>query len=178
MAVTSTADIGGHTDQSAKRDPVLIGLLAAAFVLMAAYALGILPTWLYRVPEEWLPPTAEMLDVVFAFVQNDLGLIHLTRFIAEGPLEFLLDATANLLYGKRRWPYLGPIPWTAIAAATAVLGYYLGGWKMAALAGGTFIWTALIGQWYIAMQTMSVLVVAAPFAFLIGLPQHRGRQPH
>ena len=169
MAVTSTADIGGHTDQSAKRDPVLIGLLAAAFVLMAAYALGILPTWLYRVPEEWIPPTAEMLDVVFAFVQNDLGLIHLTRFIAEGPLEFLLDATANLLYGKRRWPYLGPIPWTAIAAATAVLGYYLGGWKMAALAGGTFVWTALIGQWDIAMQTMSVLIVAAPFAFLIGL---------
>ena len=40
---------------------------------------------------------------------------------------------------------------------------------MAALAGGTFVWTALIGQWDDAMETMSVLVVAAPIAFLIGL---------
>ena len=68
-------------------------------------------------------------------------------------LEWLLDATANLLHGKRRWPYLGPIPWTAIAASAAVLGYWLGGWRLAALAGGAFLWTALVGQWELAMQT-------------------------
>lgn len=31
------------------------------------------------------------------------------------------------------------------------------------------VWTALIGQWKIAMQTMSVLTIAAPLAFAIGL---------
>jgi len=81
----------------------------------------------------------------------------------------LLDATANLLYGKRRWPFLGPIPWTAVAAAVTVLGYYLGGWRLALLAGGTFIWTAMIGQWDDAMETMSVLIIAAPIAFLVGI---------
>ena len=81
----------------------------------------------------------------------------------------MLDTTANLLYGKRRWPNLGPIPWTAVAAAATVLGYYLGGWRLAALAGGTFIWTAMIGQWDDAMETMSVLIVAAPVAFIIGI---------
>ena len=151
------------------RDRVLCALLLPAFALMVAHALGVQPAWLHRLPDSVIPPTAAVLDVVFAFVQNDLGLIRLTRFIAEGPLEFVLDVTANLLYGKRRWPYLGPIPWTAIAAAGVVLGYYLGGWRMAALAGGTFVWTALVGQWDIAMQTMSVLVVAAPLAFLLGL---------
>jgi glycine betaine/proline transport system permease protein len=40
---------------------------------------------------------------------------------------------------------------------------------MALLAGGTFIWTALIGQWKLAMQTLSVLTVAAPMAAFIGL---------
>ena len=127
-----------------------------------------LPEFLIRVPEEWVPPYADWLDVFFAFVQNDLGIIHLTRAIAAG-LEVLLDVTANLLYGKRRWPNVGPIPWTAIAAVMAIVGYYLGGWKMAALAGGTLAWTALIGQWKLAMQTMSVLVVAAPVAALLGL---------
>ena len=169
MAVTDASDADVPGLDTTRHDPVLLGLLGVAFVIIIAHAIGILPPWLHRLPEALVPPTAEALDVVFAFVQNDLGLIHVTRFIAEGPLEFLLDATANLLYGKRRWPMLGPIPWTAIAAAAAVLGYFLGGWRMALLAGGTFVWTALIGQWDIAMQTMSVLVVAAPIAFLIGL---------
>lgn len=169
MAVTAAGDIGFATSGRMPRDPILWALLAVALVLMAAHALGLLPSWLQRLPDAMIPPTAEALDVVFAFVQNDLGLIHLTRFVAEGILEPMLDATANLLYGKRRWPFLGPIPWTAVAAAAAVLGYYLGGWRMAALAGGTFVWTALIGQWDDAMETMSVLVVAAPIAFFLGL---------
>jgi glycine betaine/proline transport system permease protein len=84
-------------------------------------------------------------------------------------LENVLDTSGNIFYGKRRWPNLGPIPWTAIAGVAVVVGYYLGGWRLAVLGGGTFIWTALIGQWKIAMETMSVLVVAAPLAFVIGL---------
>ena len=137
-----------------------------------------LPAWLVRLPEAVIPPTAEVLDVVFAFVQNDLGLIHVTRSIAAG-LEYC-SMHGNILYGKNRFPYLnrisflfieslGPIPWSAVAAGMAVLGFWLGGWRMAILAGGTFVWTAMIGQWDIAMQTMSVLIVAAPIAFFIGL---------
>lgn len=148
---------------------VLTTLLAAAAALILAKAFGVLPEWLNRIPEWAIPPTAQVLDVIFDFVQNDLGLIYVTRFIAEGPLEFLLDTSANLLEGKRRWPFLGPIPWSAIAAVAAVVGYAVGGWRLAALGAGTFIWTALIGQWKIAMQTMSVIVVAAPLAFLLGL---------
>lgn len=162
------AEVGSDKAAEAPANRTLWILLGIAVALMLGRALGLLPDWLIRLPDWMIPPTAEWLDAIFAFVQNDLGLLQVTRAIAGG-LEYLLDATANLLYGKRRWPYLGPIPWSAIAAVAAVLGYFLGGWRMAALAGGTFVWTALIGQWEIAMQTMSVLVVAAPFAFLIGL---------
>ena len=168
MAVTAT-ELPQTDGEKGEWNTVLWTLLGCAALLVLMKAVGVLPAWLNRLPETVIPPTAEILDVVFAFIQNDLGLIYVTRFIAEGPLEFLLDATANLLYGKKRWPAIGPIPWTAIAAAGAVLGYWLGGWKMALLAGGTFTWTALIGQWDDAMETMSVLVVAAPLAFIIGL---------
>ena len=168
------------TDASIARTSALnvpIALLVISALLMVAHAVGALPAWLVRLPEAVIPPTAEILDAVFAFVQNDLGLIYVTRTIAEG-LEYLLDATANILYGKNRFPYLnrmsflfiesiGPIPWSAVAAGMAILGFWLGGWRMALLAGGTFVWTAMIGQWEIAMQTMSVLVVAAPIAFMI-----------
>ena len=143
--------------------------LVAAVVLCFARALGVLPDALIRIPDALIPPFAVWMDAVFNFLRYTLKLEVLTRWFAEGPLEFMLDTTGNLLYGKRRWPFLGPIPWTAIAAAMAVVGYYLGGWRMALLVGGTLVWTALIGQWKLAMQTMSVLVVAAPFAFALGL---------
>ncbi|WP_170414612.1 ABC transporter permease [Ruegeria arenilitoris] len=168
MATLST-DLTETSDKPWGRTRVLTALLVVAFALILAKAAGILPEWLNRIPEAAIPPTAQVLDAIFNFIQNDLGLIHVTRFIAEGPLEFLLDTSANLLEGKRRWPYLGPIPWSAIAAVAAVVGYAVGGWKLAALGAGTFIWTAAIGQWKIAMQTMSVIVVAAPLAFLLGL---------
>ena len=168
MATLST-DLPDTPDTAWSRARVLTKLLVAAFALILAKAVGILPEWLNRIPDAAIPPTAQVLDAIFSFVQNDLGLIYVTRFIAEGPLEFLLDTSANLLEGKRRWPYLGPIPWSAIAAVAAVVGYAVGGWRLAALGAGTFIWTAAIGQWKIAMQTMSVIVVAAPLAFLLGL---------
>ena len=165
MANVAT-DVETTPDGLSKARILQIMLVVAVLLTVAR---PILPNFLVRLPEEWVPPLAAWMDVIFNFIIQDLKLTVLTRWIAEGPLEFLLDTTANLLYGKRRWPNAGPIPWTAVAAAAAVVGYYLGGWRMALLAGGTFVWTALIGQWKIAMQTMSVLVVAAPLAFLTGL---------
>ena len=143
-------------------------LVGVAILVTALQYLGFLPAALHRLPEALVPDFARYLDAFFNFVKDDLGLFALTRWLT-GLLQTVLDTTANLLFGKRRWPNLGPIPWTAIAASMAVLGYYLGGWKMAALVAVTFCWTSLVGQWKIAMQTMSVLVVAAPTAFIIGL---------
>ena len=141
-------------------------LLAVAIILMVTRP--ILPDSLIRLPDWAILSWDVWLSNFFNFVKDDLGLIYFTRTLTAG-LENLLDITGNLLFGKRRWPHLGPIPWTSIAAVAAVIGYWLGGWRMALLAGGTFVWTALIGQWKIAMQTMSVLAVAAPMAFFIGL---------
>ncbi|WP_371225721.1 ABC transporter permease [Roseovarius sp. 2305UL8-3] len=159
--------------KGSERDVVLQVLLVAALVLTAAKP--ILPDFLVRLPESWIPPFAIWLDAFFEFIKGDMetgrwGLIYLTRWFTEGPLSFGLGLTANVLEGKHRWPYLAdPLPWSSIAASAAVVGYYLGGWRMALLGGGTFVWTALMGQWSITMQTLSVLAVAAPLGFAIGL---------
>ena len=145
-----------------------LGLVVVAVLLTLAQYAGLLPAWLHRVPETLIPNFAGWLDAIFNFVKDDMGLLVVTRTLTEG-LEWLLDISGNIFFGKRRWPNIGPIPWTAMTAVAAVVGYYLGGWKLALLGGGTFVWTALIGQWKIAMQTMSVLAIAAPLAFVIGL---------
>ncbi len=149
-------------------DRVVIGLIGFAVVLTLIQYAGLLPAWLHRLPEQLVPPLAPILDAVFNFIKEDLHLIDLTRFLTGG-LQWMIDVTSNILFGKRRWPNFEAIPWTSIAAVAGVVGYYLGGWRLALLGAGTFIWTALIGQWEIAMETMSVLVVAAPLAFIIGL---------
>ncbi len=151
--------------QLTRHSQIGFGLLALAVLLTLAKPL--LPEGLIRLPE-WHPIWAFYMDAWFSWLQNDLGLIHVTRTIA-GWIGFLIDSAANLLYGKSRWPRLDAIPWSVIASLAAVLGYYLGGWKLALLAGGTFTWTAMMGQWKIAMETMSVIVIAAPIGFAIGL---------
>ncbi|MFW8595883.1 ABC transporter permease [Cribrihabitans neustonicus] len=141
-------------------------IFAAACLLAAGNAL--LPAGLVRPPEWLILPFADWINAVFAFVRDDLGLLYLTRAFADG-VEWLLDVTANLLYGKNRWPRIGPIPWTVIASIGFVIGYALQGWRLSLLTGGTFVWIAVMGQWKWAMETLSVIVVAAPFSILFGL---------
>ena len=173
MAELSASSSAGSAVGGLSQARIAQLLLAVAVILTAARP--VLPEFMIRLPEDWIPPLAQWLDAFFEFIKGDIetgrwGLVHLTRWFAEGPLDFMLGVTANMLEGKHRWPYLDdPIPWSAIAATAAVVGYYLGGWRMALLAGGTLVWTALMGQWKLTMQTLSVLAVAAPLGFVIGL---------
>ncbi|MEL7257028.1 MAG: glycine/betaine ABC transporter permease, partial [Pseudomonadota bacterium] len=117
-----------------------------------------LPDGLVRIPEVLLLPWRDWIDAAFQLIAFDLGFIHVTRFLS-GILEFVLDAVANILYGRARWPRFEALPWTVIASGAAILGYALGGWRLALLAGGTFVWAALIGQWKWTMETMSVITL-------------------
>ncbi len=148
--------------------PIGMPLVLFALAVSVAVLKPLLPGALIRVPLDAVMPYDHWLQRLFDFITHDLGFGVLTRYISSG-LEVLLDATGNLLFGKNRWPNIGPLPWTSIAAAMAVLGYALGGRKLAVLTGFTFVWVALVGQWDLAMQTMSVIAVAAPLAILAGL---------
>lgn len=142
--------------------------------LLLALAVGLalfkmfLPEGLIRPPEWLVLPFADWINTVFSFMQNEMGLMTLTRAFSD-VVAWLLDVTANLLYGKSRWPNIGPIPWGVIAVTAFMAGYVLKGWHLGALCGGTFVWIALMGQWQWAMETLSVIVVAAPFSAALGL---------
>ena len=142
---------------------VMLGLAVALTALRP-----VLPAFMIRPPEWWLLPWRDWIDYVFNLVTFEWGFINVTRFFS-GILEFVLDAVANILYGRARWPRFEAIPWTVVASVTAVAGYFLGGWRLALFGGGTFVWAALIGQWKLTMETMSVIVVAAPIGFCIGM---------
>ncbi|MEY3308007.1 MAG: hypothetical protein RLZZ413_2045 [Pseudomonadota bacterium] len=146
------------------------GIAQAILALAVGLALAkvLLPQGLIRPPDWLILPFADWINATFSFLQNDLGLMAVTRAFSD-VVEWLLDVTANLLYGKSRWPNVGPIPWTVVAVTACMAGYALKGWRLGALAGGTFVWIALMGQWKWAMETLSVIVVAAPFSVMLGL---------
>ncbi|UWQ90613.1 ABC transporter permease subunit [Rhodobacteraceae bacterium M382] len=145
---------------------VAAAMLVAAVVLLLGK--NLLPAGLVRPPDWLVWPFADWINALFNFLRDDLGLMQVTRAFAAG-VEWLLDVTANLLYGKNRWPRVGPIPWTVIASIGFVIGYALQGWRLSLLTGGTFVWIAVMGQWKWSMETLSVIVVAAPFSILFGL---------
>jgi glycine betaine/proline transport system permease protein len=147
-----------------KRVAQAILLVALVLVIFR----GFLPAGLVRLPEGMVLPFADWINAAFAFARDDLGLMTLTRAFSDA-VEVSLDVTANLLYGKSRWPHIGPIPWVVIAATAGVAGYALAGWRLAALSAGTFVWIAVMGQWKWAMETLSVIVVAAPLSIALGL---------
>jgi len=141
-------------------------------VMVAAAVLAIfkfgLPEGLIRPPDWLVWPFADWINAVFVVIRDDLGLIHVTRAFADG-VQWLLDVSANILYGKNRWPKLDALPWTVVAVGAFFIGYALKGWKLGLLAGGTFVWVAVMGQWKWTMETLSVIVVATPIAVLTGL---------
>lgn len=146
---------------------VLFGLAVLLTILRP-----VLPAGLVRIPEALLAPWRDWIDVAFNFIRGDMesgrfGLIYITRALT-GVLEFVLNAVANVLYGKRRWPNIEQIPWSVLGIGITVMAYYLGGWRLALLSAITFLWTALVGQWKLAMETMNVILVAAPMGFIIG----------
>lgn len=141
-------------------------LMALALILAAGKFL--LPAGMIRPPDWMILPFADWINVAFDFVRYELGLLTVTRTIADG-IEWCLDVTGNLLYGRNRWPRIGPVPWAVVAVSLTMLGYGLGGWKLAALAGGTMVWIAVMGQWRWSMETLSVILVAAPLSVLIGM---------
>lgn len=145
--------------------------VAAVLVVLACLLIlgrNYLPPGLIRPPEWVVLPFADWINTIFAFLRDDLGLMQVTRGFAA-VVDSLLDATSNILYGKNRWPHLGPLPWSVVAITAACLGWWLGGWRLATLAGGTFVWISVMGQWKWAMETLAVILVAAPFAVLTGL---------
>lgn len=172
--VTNSTDAGlsgvakgwrANLDDPGTAKRIFWGLLCTSFVLLLLRPW--LPDGLVRIPETWLLPWRDWIDFAFQLIAFDLGFINVTRFLSGG-LEFVLDAVANILYGRARWPRFEAVPWTVVAAIGGILGYALGGWRLAILACGTFIWAALIGQWKWTMETLSVIVVAAPLSFAIG----------
>ena len=96
-------------------------------------------------------------------------LIQLIREIFLGGLETIVAFTSWDWIDANPWAELPGLPWTIVAAGSAILAYKLSGKGLALFAGLVMVYISIFGQWKPSMQTLSFILVAAPLSFIFGL---------
>jgi glycine betaine/proline transport system permease protein len=95
--------------------------------------------------------------------------INLIRELLLGGVKTFVAFTSWDFVSEHEWARIPALPWTCVAAGTFLLGHYLGGFKLAFLAGISTVYIAVFGQWTPAMQTLSFVLVTVPLSVFFGL---------
>ena len=98
-----------------------------------------------------------------------LFCIQVIREVLVGGVKTIVTFTSWDFVRDNEWAYWPGLPWTFVCSATMLLGFILQGVRLASLAGLATLYIAIFGQWEPAMQTVSLVLIAAPVSFLIGL---------
>lgn len=157
----------------------------AATVLLALFWVwgrGIAP-WAFEYPREWIPPIRDWISSAMKWLMNDasFGIFtfrELTRAIAaviDMPYQLAVGLLSDgaTLAGVT----VSPIGWVGVTAVTGLLGYAIGGWRLAVLVAACFGFIAVFGQWTSAMVTFASILIAVPLGIVgglfVGLAGHR-----
>jgi glycine betaine/proline transport system permease protein len=146
--------------------------------------------WAFAVPKGWQIPLQRWIGDAMAWLIQDAGFgifsfTDLTRFMAAAidfPYRFVLGLLSTGLLqgqGSDAVQLLPPLSWLLVIGLVMLLGRYAGGWRLAALVGGCFLFILLFGQWDNAMVTLASIIIAVPLGvvggLLLGLAGHRWR---
>ena len=139
----------------------------AALVLLAPW----LPAWAVVPPDAWTIPFIDWINVVVNWLRTE-PLVAGATFrdgtrAAAGLVELPLTFLERLL--SAGFGDIPALPWIATAGLAGTLGWRLGGWRLALLGFACFAYLAVFGKWKPSMQTLSVVLTAAPIAAATGL---------
>ena len=153
--------------KAGQSEPARAGSLAArhpyvtaaiAFVA-ATFLLGLALPALRSYPDAWTLSTGSLWNDI-------VGWIIVNFF---DTLDALRNAVIlNLLVPLKR--FLGELPWPGVVAILALLGYRLGGLRLALTAGILSLLIAVTGQWEKAMITVYLCGISVVVAGLVGIP--------
>lgn len=66
--------------------------------------------------------------------------------------------------------FLSELPWIAVVAATGLLGFQLGGWRLAVLVTPLILFPVIVGLWEKTIFTVYLVSISAFLSALIGIP--------
>lgn len=143
-------------DGWARRHPYAV--LAAAWLALTTL-LSIFFTGFADVPEAMTYSTKTFFDDIIAWI--NMNFFDLIEAVKVWLLVHILNPFKNFLLA---------LPWVSVVAATGLLGYQLGGWRLAALVTPLILFPALVGLWDKTMITVYLCTISALASILIGIP--------
>ena len=108
-------------------------------------------------PASWELPIQEPIDNFFDWVGDTFSWFF-------NPISDVIDAVLSGIDSLLLW-----LPWPVVVAATALVGYRLGGKWLGLFCGGATLFIGLNGFWDSAMLTLSVVGVSVLIAVAIGI---------
>ena len=161
------------------RLPVAWLIAVAAFVAFWLYAKPVARA-AFDYPKAYTVPLAKWISTGMKWLIDEAGFglfsfTDVTRFVSA-VLDIPYRLASSLLStgflegsGSSAVQILPPLPWVAVIGLVVLLGHWLGGGRLALLAGGCFLFLAVFGQWTSAMITLASILVAAPLGVIFGL---------
>ena len=148
-------------------------LLQFALVIAGGVVLSFVWEGFVRWPDNLVIPMKEWITQFFAWLGKDASIgdvtvKQMTRFISD-MLKVPLKWIEWVLYRGIKPLDLPPIPWVAVVIGVAILGHWVGGWRLAIMVFFCTLYLAVFGLWKDSMKTLSIVLFAVPFAALIGL---------
>jgi len=136
----------------------------ALLIVLAAILGGWLLGWLWPAaqdyPATWQVTLAPATDAAVSWMNKN--------WFDE--LEAVKNAVLlNLMIPMKRF-LAEDVPWLALVALLAFLGWRLAGWKLAATVAGLLFFVAATGFWSAAMVSVYLCGIGVLFACLIGVP--------
>ena len=162
------------------RRTILPGPTSLIWCLLAIIVLGVMGPWFAEWtglsmawPEDWGIPLQQWITDFFAWFGNDAGIGPLkVRDITRGisaALEVPLDITEGFLFRGLPDQDINPLPWVVVVVGAALLGHWLGGFRLALFCFLAGLYIAVFGLWADAMRTLSIVLVSVPVAAISGL---------
>jgi glycine betaine/proline transport system permease protein len=148
---------------------------AWAIAILFVFLLSLRPhfiAWASDYPAHAIIPIADWIGAGMGWIKRNFT--WLTRGMADVlnvPLKTAIALFAKpfkIGTGGDAW-FLPRLSWLGVVIAGFIVGHALGGWRLAALAGGCLLYIALFGQWDSAMLTLALIVIAVPFCVVAGL---------
>jgi|GEM_PF-5547988 len=163
--------------KTAARNRAFAHIGIAVAVIIAGLVAKSQLAWVANYPEKWIIPLKNWITDFFEWI------VYSVKFFAGTPyefvptditrdsikiLEYLLSFAEGVFFSGFSLG-VAPIPWVTVVGLAFILGYWVAGWRVALIVGGSFLYLSVFGVWQPSMDTFSLVLVTVPFVFTVGL---------
>lgn len=146
-----------------RTDGIPRGWLAFGLVLLVA-VLYVLFAGQWTIPHDDDAPTFHRINDAREWIDSNRNS-NPVFLIFVGGVRTLLTAIYDLFLAV-----LNGLTWPGLLAVAGALGAAIGGWRLAALAIGSFTAFGLLGLWERSLETLALTLAAVSLSLAIGIP--------